>query len=209
MCAVTHIVSIFSTPQSSAISVDGPLPENTPSCYIHDSDPDEGLSERYCVCDETRTLTFISFSPGAPENKRDALAAAVTFTKVDVDTQPGLTTMKTSPSRTIRERDITVVPDFGPDTTDTMWCEVCSPVDAYGDKCTNLTGCSSPAAYVTVEDWTAPVLVGTLTGLDLYTSVTSVIIKLCPMAMASGSKSFSAHIKHIAYIGGRKPDGKR
>lgn len=65
-------------------------------------------------------------------------------------------------------------------TTDTIMCQVCTPVPSTADNCTSLKDCVVQTAKASATVGSSPVHVGTVTGSELYTSVSNAIASLCP-----------------------------
>ncbi|OTA90549.1 hypothetical protein M434DRAFT_77744 [Hypoxylon sp. CO27-5] len=96
-----------------------------------------------------------------------------------------------TPGPWLDDRDISVHTGFDFTTTDSKYCKVCSQVDAYGEACQSLEGCFVKTGAVTIEAGTSSVHVGTLTGTQLYTSISSALDKICPTPSAKGDTRFS------------------
>jgi hypothetical protein len=142
---------------TTAPSTGAPVP-TTLSCSLQKSDPDEGINLPYCVCEGSVTL---SVQTGAQVT---APAESCAFTAL-----PGASAQ------------ITTTANLGPASTNTAMCEVCTPVVNNEDSCSTIPGCVIQTGAVTVFAGTSPVLVGTLTGSALYTSVSKALETLCPI----------------------------
>lgn len=208
---LNNTVPVMTTPQSSLLPQITPIPLATPSCYVHDSDPFHGDNARYCVCEESRTLPLLSFTTDAPESKSCAYTTLPPKDDVKRAMIPSMTEqpplITPNPVSTLQNRDLTITKGFGPVTTDTLHCSVCTPIAPYADSCTSLAGCVVPTGAVTLEAGSSSVHVGTLTGDALYTGVSNALEKICPTPSASGTRSSftscstdSATIGGIAYI---------
>ncbi|KAI1770792.1 hypothetical protein F4818DRAFT_445975 [Hypoxylon cercidicola] len=204
-----NTVPVMTTPQSSALPQITPEPTATPSCYVHDSDPFHGDDSRYCVCEGSRTLPFLSFTTDAPESKSCEYTTLPPKDGAKRDFVPPTTTqpplMTTDPAGRLRDRDLTITKGFGPATTDSLHCQVCTPIAPYAASCSSLAGCKVPTGAVTLEAGSSSVHVGTLTGDALYTSVSNALDKICPTPSGSGGSftscsTDSATIPNIDYI---------
>ncbi|OTA59578.1 hypothetical protein K449DRAFT_447841 [Hypoxylon sp. EC38] len=163
----------------------------TPSCYFQGEDPDRGINMQYCVCNGSRTLPLLTMS------SRVALTSSCSYTTLPAQittrvTNRGAAPITRSPKATITpgpsldNRDISVHTGFDFTTTDSKYCKVCSQVDAYGEACQSLEGCFVKTGAVTIEAGTSSVHVGTLTGTQLYTSISSALDKICPTPSGKG-----------------------
>ncbi|KAI1765266.1 hypothetical protein GGR53DRAFT_490503 [Hypoxylon sp. FL1150] len=204
-----NTVPVMTTPQSSVLPQITPKLMSTPSCYVHDSDPDHGNDCRYCVCDETRTLPFLSFTTDAPESKSCEYTTLPPKDGAKRDFVPTTTAqpppITPDPAGSLRDRDLTITTGFGPVSTDTFYCKVCTPIAPYAASCSSLAGCQPSKGTVTLEAGSSSVHVGTLTGDALYTSVSNALDKICPTPSASGGDFTScstdgAVIEGIDYI---------
>ncbi|KAF4633340.1 hypothetical protein G7Y89_g4780 [Cudoniella acicularis] len=147
----TSIATITAAPSTAA-----PAP-TTLSCSPQESDPDKGINLLYCVCEGSVTLSVQT------RTQVTAPVESCAFT-----TLPGASAQ------------ITTAADLGPVSTNTAMCEVCTPVVNNEDSCSIIPGCVIQTSAVTVFAGTSPVLVGTLTGSALYTSVSKALETLCP-----------------------------
>ncbi|KAF3014011.1 hypothetical protein E8E14_009851 [Neopestalotiopsis sp. 37M] len=181
-------------------------PTSTPSCTMQNEDPDQGINTQYCVCDSTRTLPFLTITPEVERTKscdyttlppKDTKRAAVAA----MTPSPSVPTI--TPPATLDQRDLTISNGFGPPTTDTKMCQVCTQVVNNEDSCSSLDNCIKQTGQVTIEAGTSSVHVGTLTGDALYTSVSSALDKICPTPTDSGfasCKTDTVSIGKIPYV---------
>ncbi|CAJ2506572.1 Uu.00g007070.m01.CDS01 [Anthostomella pinea] len=203
--SLNYTVSVLTTPQRSLVPEITNVPTATPVCYVHDSDPFHGDSNRYCACDNYKTLPFLTsftFSTQAAESQS---CDYTTLPPRDAnrDSIPSLTsatpTITLGPN--LQGRDLTITKDFGPPITTTPNCQVCTPVGAYGydASCYSLQGCVVPTAAVTLQAGSSPVHVGTVTGTALYTGVSNALETLCP-TQAQNCTVDTAQIGSVTYI---------
>ncbi|KAK8071347.1 hypothetical protein PG997_011550 [Apiospora hydei] len=164
-----------------------------PDCYQQNQDPDQGITTEYCVCDKTRTLPFLTISPTVvrtksceytslppKDTKRDV--AATWSPPVPSQAQPPITARAPiiTPTPTLAGRDLTITKDLGPPTTNMKKCQVCTRVVNNEDSCSSIPGCVVPTGAVTIEAGPSSVHVGTVTGTQLYTSISNALEGLCP-----------------------------
>ncbi|KAL9598718.1 MAG: hypothetical protein Q9179_003810 [Wetmoreana sp. 5 TL-2023] len=188
LSGLVTIGSITTSPTTTgptATSMITAAPGANPTCSIRNQDPDRGINSGFCICDQTVTLPLLSIS-----------------TVVEEDESCHYTTMPTTPQ-------ITIKPTVGPAMTDTKHCQVCTPVVKWEEQsCTSLPGCIVQTGAVTVQAGSSPVHVGTLTGSELYNSVSSALEKLCPSATQTDSlttcETDTVRIKNIPYMDGEK-----
>ncbi|KAI1378364.1 hypothetical protein F4677DRAFT_443576 [Hypoxylon crocopeplum] len=182
-------------------------PKPKPSCYQQNEDPDQGITTEYCVCDETRTLPFLTISPTVvrtksceyttlppKDTKRDGMVAPMTASATAAPT-PIIT-----PPATLEQRDLTITKSLGPPTTDKRMCQVCTRVVNNENSCHSMKNCIVQTGKVTIEAGTSSVHVGTLTGAALYTSVSSALDKICPTPTSSGFTSCETDTVSIGKI---------
>ena len=119
-------------------------------------------------------------------------------------------TLPGGPGATITPASITpITTGLGPATTDSAKCSVCSPYALNGMACTRITGCTphTPEAYVQAGNQS--VHVGTLTSMELSSSISSAIATLCPPVTQTQSmtncESDTVKIPGIVYK--EEPDG--
>jgi hypothetical protein len=82
---------------------------------------------------------------------------------------------------------------------------VCTPYAIYEDNCNTIPNCSLQIAVATVTVGSAPVRVGTLMGVALYTSVSNALESLCPpvtqtTSSTQCSETGQAEIGGIPYV---------
>ncbi|KAL8737159.1 MAG: hypothetical protein Q9181_001977 [Wetmoreana brouardii] len=186
--SLVTMVSITTSPTTTGPAPTGMIttaPRASPTCSIRNQDPDQGINSGFCICDQTVTSPLLSIS-----------------TVVDEDESCHYTTMPTTSQITIKHT-------VGPIVTDTKLCQVCTPVVKWEEQtCTSLPGCIIQTGAVTVQAGSSPVYVGTLTGSELYTSVSSALEKLCPSVTQTGSittcETDSVRIQDIPYMDEQK-----
>ncbi|KAI8944516.1 hypothetical protein F4801DRAFT_594890 [Xylaria longipes] len=200
-------VPVLGTPSNSTSTIStsySPSPTPKPSCWQQLEDPDRGINQEYCVCDGSRTLPLLTISPLTnieksceytslpPKDTKRAIAPPLT------EWQP---TATPNPGTSLEGRDLTISNGFGPPTTDSKACEVCTPVAEYEATCTSLEGCIIPTGAVTLEAGSSSVHVGTVTGTALYTSISSALDKICPTPTGvTGCSTDSVTIGGIPYV---------
>lgn len=129
----------------------------TPTCYQQNQDPDQGILQQGCICNQgavTETLPLLA-------------------TNVPYSSSCAYTAL--SPSGTIA-----ITANFGPAVTNTMICSVCSQIADYGNTCKPLANCLPQTPTATIQIGSSPVPVGTLTSSLLSSSISSAIASLCP-----------------------------
>lgn len=177
-------VSTFTYKKSSSSA------QPKPSCYQQNEDPDQGITTEYCVCNESRTLPFLTISPTVVWTKScEYTTLPPKDTKRDGIVAPMTTTAPSSmitPPPILEQRDLTITKDLGPPTTNKKLCQVCTRVVNNEDSCHSMKDCIVQTGKVTIEAGTSSVHVGTLTGSALYTSVSSALDKICPTPTGSG-----------------------
>ncbi|KAK8024521.1 hypothetical protein PG993_012587 [Apiospora rasikravindrae] len=186
--------------------------------------PDQGITTQYCVCDKTRTLPFLTISPTVvrtksceytslppKDNKRDvgavASAAATSFPPLPSQMQSITAHVPIiTPSPTLAGRDLTITKDLGPPTTDMKMCQVCTRVVNNEDSCSSIKDCVVQTGAVTIEAGPSSVHVGTVTGTQLYTSVSNALEGLCPTPTNNAKTECKAEgavaVKKIPYKSG-------
>ncbi|QIW98705.1 hypothetical protein AMS68_004223 [Peltaster fructicola] len=180
----TDLVVITPTPSRITtlvtVSSTSSSPKSTLSCYLQNEDPDAGINTRYCICGSS-TLPLMSI----PNTAMATAACAYT-------TVPPCST-------------ISVTTGFHSTITNTALCQVCSQVAAFGDSCTTMPNCTPLRAEANVTVGTvSPVIVGTLTGSALYTSISNALTSICPpvtQTTALTTCSGTAKIGGITYVG--------
>lgn len=142
-----------SSSSSSPASITSPPTLLKPSCVLHEQDPDQGITQAFCLCDNT--VTLFPLSVPLTGHQSDSCA----YTTIPASAKEIVTTMA---------------------STYTKNCQGCTQVGFNAPSCTTVPKCSPTSAEVTVQAGSSPVHVGTLTGTALYTSVSSALEKLCP-----------------------------
>lgn len=180
-------VSPTSSTTSPASSITPPPTAPKPSCVLHEQDPDQGITQAYCLCDSTATLSPLSVAPTGHQSDSCAY-----------------TTMPTTAKETVRTFASTYTKD----------CQGCTQIGFNAPSCTTVAGCTPTSAQVTVQAGSSPVHVGTLTGTALYTSVSSALEKLCPTVSQTTSDTAcstgTVAIPEIEYVsaGSLNTDGE-
>lgn len=151
-----------STSSSPASSITSPPAMPKPSCVLHEQDPDQGITQGFCLCDSTATLSPLSVPLTGHQSDSCAYTTIPTTAKETVTT-------------------------FA--STFTKNCQGCTQVGFNAPSCTTVPQCTPTSAEVTVQAGSSPVHVGTLTGTALYTSVSSALEKLCPSVTQTKSST--------------------
>ncbi|KAK6084839.1 hypothetical protein SCUP234_03022 [Seiridium cupressi] len=178
--------------------------QSKPSCTMQNEDPDQGINTEYCVCDKTRTLPFLTITPEVVRTKScdyTTLPPKDTKRAAMPSITPPVATI--TPAATIEQRDLTISTGFGPPTTDSKHCQVCTRVVNNEDSCSSMKDCIVQTGAVTIEAGTSSVHVGTLTGTALYTSVSSALEKICPSPTGSSftsCKTDTVSIEEIPFV---------
>ncbi|KIX06948.1 uncharacterized protein Z518_04924 [Rhinocladiella mackenziei CBS 650.93] len=147
LCPIA-VADAVATPSSIS-----PSPTSKPSCVLHEQDPDQGITQAFCLCDSTATLSRLSAaSTGGPSD-------SCAYTTIPATAKEAVTTFT---------------------STYTKNCQGCTQVGFNAPSCTTVPQCTPTSAEVTVQAGSSPVHVGTLTGTALHTSVSSALEKLCP-----------------------------
>ncbi|KAI0123271.1 hypothetical protein BJ170DRAFT_104251 [Xylariales sp. AK1849] len=200
-CNLPLPIKTFSYDKSTTSTSVTSNTQPVPSCTMQMEDPDQGINTEYCVCDGTRTLPFLTITPQVvmikscdyttlpPKDTKRAAMATVT---------PPVATI--TPAATLQQRDLTISTGFGPPTTDSKHCQVCTQVVNNEDSCSSMTDCIVQTGAVTIEVGTSSVHVGTLMGTALYTSVSSALEKICPTPTSSGFTSCKTDTVSISKI---------
>ncbi|EXJ60018.1 hypothetical protein A1O7_04166 [Cladophialophora yegresii CBS 114405] len=166
-----------STSSSPASSTTSPPALPKPSCVLHEQDPDQGITQAFCLCDRTATLSPLSVP--LTGHQTDSCAYA------------------TIPA-TGKETVVTFA------STYTKNCQGCTQVGFNAPTCTSVLKCTPTSAEVTVQAGSSPLHVGTLTGTALYTSVSSALEKLCPTVTQTKSSTAcetgSVIVRDIDYV---------
>ncbi len=124
--------------------------------YVGEEPPT--VSTAYCSCQGAQTLPLTSIPGSAvPE------ASSCAYT-----TLPGTFA------------DVSITNGLGPVTTDMADCLAGSRYAINGGDMTSVPGCFPQQAKATVQAGSSPVRVGTLTGIALYTSISSALESICP-----------------------------
>ncbi|KIW89865.1 uncharacterized protein Z519_09294 [Cladophialophora bantiana CBS 173.52] len=164
-----------STASSSASTIIPP--QAIPSCVLHDQDPDQGITQAYCLCDSIETLSPLSV--GSTGHQSDSCA----YTTLPATAHEAVTTLA---------------------STYTQNCQACTQVGFNAPSCTTVASCTPTSAQVTVQAGSSAVHVGTLTGTALYTSVSSALESLCPTVTQTQSftvcETGSITIPNIEYV---------
>lgn len=182
--AAAESTSTSTSERTSSVSTITPPPNvPTPSCILHEQDPDQGITQAFCLCGGTATLSPLSVA--STGHQSDSCA----YTTIPATAEETVTTLA---------------------STYTKNCQACAQVGFNAPSCTKVPQCTPTSAQVTVQAGSSGVHVGTLTGTALYTSVSSALDKLCPTV--TQSKSFTScstgtvKIPHIQYINSGRLD---
>lgn len=130
------------------------------SCSMKDPEPSEGENSAVCVCEDSKTTI------SAPLLSIPSSELTIYSQSCEYSTWPDSTT--------------TITNALGGATTNTRLCQVCTPYAINEDSCQTIPGCIPQVAVASVTVGSKPVHVGTLTGGDLYTSVSDALVSLCP-----------------------------
>ncbi|EXJ53791.1 uncharacterized protein A1O5_13040 [Cladophialophora psammophila CBS 110553] len=153
------------------------LPASKPSCILHEQDPDQGITQAFCLYDSTATLSPLSVA--STGHQTDSCA----YTTIPATAKETITTAA---------------------STYTKNCQGCTQVRFNALSCTSVPKCAPISAEVTVQAGSSPVHVGTLTGTALYTSVSSALEKLCPLVTQTKSPTVcetgSVTVPNIEYV---------
>ncbi|KAJ4418788.1 hypothetical protein N0V82_005353 [Gnomoniopsis sp. IMI 355080] len=155
------------------------------SCSMQEPDPDGGLVSALCVCKDS------SSAISAPLMSIASSALTIYSQSCEYSTWPATTTSES-----------VALPA---PTTNIKMCEVCTRVNVNGDVCNTIPGCTKQVAVASLTVGSKPVHVGTLTGTDLYTSVSHAIASLCPTPSQTQSstqcdETGSVSIDGIEYV---------
>ena len=168
-----------SVPPSNSPAITSPPSATTPSCVLRNQDPDQGITQAFCLCDGSATLSPLS----VPNTGHQSDSCA--YTTVPATAKETVTTLASTYTRN---------------------CNVCTRVEFNAPSCTSVPKCTPTKAEIHVQAGSSAVHVGTLTGTALYTSVSSALEKLCPTVTQSQSstacKTNSVKIPKIDYING-------
>ena len=171
------------TPTTAASST-APAPTPAPTCYQQNEDPDQGIQQQGCICNQgtvTKTLPLLA-------------------TGVDYSSSCAYTALESAST-------IAITANFGPAVTNSMICSVCSPVENNGATCTSLSNCLPQTPTATIQIGSSPVPVGTLTSDALSSAISSAISSLCPPVTQTTTsttcdETSKVTIPNIAYIDG-------
>lgn len=177
----------------------------TPSCYLQEEDPDAGITTEYCVCDKSRTLPLLTLSSPvliSSSCSYTTLPTQVTTKVTNRDAAPitRLPEAMITPGPSLDDRDISVHTGFDSTTTNSKYCQVCSRVENNEDSCSSIQGCFVKTGAVTIEAGTSSVHVGTVTGTQLYSGISSALEKICPTPSAKGDTSCSGDTVSIGGV---------
>ena len=169
---------------TTAASSTAPAPTPAPTCYQQNEDPDQGIQQQGCICNQgtvTETLPLLA-------------------TGVDYSSSCAYTALTGAST-------IAITANFGPAVTNSMICSVCSPVENNGATCTSLSNCLPQTPTATIQIGSSPVPVGTLTSDALSSAISSAISSLCPPVTQTTTsttcdETSKVTIPNIAYIDG-------
>lgn len=154
--ACSQVTTSYSNTTSGSVAMTS-VATPYPSCSMQKQDPDEGITQAYCVCQASVTLPLLTKS------------------KVTRETQSCESTA--IPSNTAW---ITPITTLGPATTYSALCEVCSLAVINENSCSTISGCTPSAGVAKMTAASSHVHVGTLTGSNLYTAVSNALETACP-----------------------------
>lgn len=123
---------------SAASTTITPPPSTTPSCVLHNEDPDQGINQAFCLCDSSITLTPLPATSAQSES----------------------CAYKSLPTGTSVRETVTTATEIW-----TTNCAACTIVGGIADSetCTSITGCTPTAApSPTIAAW-----VGNLSTIDI------------------------------------------
>lgn len=120
-----------SNPGRSSITANPPSKSSKPSCSLQNQDPDQGITQQFCICDGSKTLPLLSGT------KTEIATAACDYT-----TLPDATTQ--------------VSTGFHSTTTNSALCEICSKVVDNENACTTIPHCTPTAAKASLTIATSP-----------------------------------------------------
>ncbi|KIW91231.1 uncharacterized protein Z519_08127 [Cladophialophora bantiana CBS 173.52] len=149
-----------STSSSPASSITSPPAMPKPSCILHEQDPDQGITQAFCLCDGTATLSPL-YVP-ATGHQSDSCA----YTTIPVTAKESVTTFASAYTKN---------------------CQGCTLVGFNAPSCTTVLQCTPTSAEVTVQAGSSLVHIGTLTGTALYTSISSALEKNSVQYVSAGS----------------------
>ena len=181
MNATSSQINATSSPITAASST-APAPTPAPTCYQQNEDPDQGIQQQGCICNQgivTKTLPLLA-------------------TGVDYSSSCAYTALTGAST-------IAITANFGPAVTNSMICSVCSPVENNGATCTSLSNCLPQTPTATIQIGSSPVPVGTLTSGALSSAISSAISSLCPPVTQTTTsttcdETSKVTIPNIAYI---------
>jgi hypothetical protein len=172
---------------SAASGTITPPPSKTPSCELHNEDPDQGINQAFCLCDSSITLTPL------PATKAQSESCAY----------------KSIPTGTSAREAVTTATEVW-----TSNCAACTIVGGIADAetCTSVKGCTPTAAPTpTIAAW-----VGNLSTIDIGNAedgnggkdlATEMFGKLKVMCSGSTCKGDHAEMDHVeaAIADGEEP----
>jgi hypothetical protein len=166
-----------STSSSPASTITSPPAMPRPSCVLHEQDPDQRITQAFCLCDSTTTLSPLSVP--LTGHQSDSCA----YTAIPATAKETVTTFA---------------------STYTKNCQACTQIGFNAPSCKTVPQCTPTNAEVTIQAGSSPVHVGTLTGTALYTSVSSALEKLCPSVTQTKSftacKTDSVTVSNVEYV---------
>lgn len=143
------------------------------SCELHKEDPDQGINQAFCLCDQSVTLTPLSVPPTGKQSDSCAYTG-----------MPGTTAVEEVTTQA---------------TTYTNNCQACTLIGGIADtpSCTSIASCIPTKAVAQVQAGSSPVHVGTLTGSALYTSISSALVTLWPPVTQTTTSTTCAITGHV------------
>ncbi|OTA64293.1 hypothetical protein K449DRAFT_421652 [Hypoxylon sp. EC38] len=175
--------SCYTDAATSSVTTSVPAsitPAPTPSCELHNEDPDQGITHAFCVCDKSVTLSVLPATTAQSES----------------------CAYKSIPSATSARMTVTI-----PTQVWTSNCAACTLVGGIADAetCTSVTGCIPTAApSPTIAAW-----VGNLSTIDIGNAedgnggkdlATEMFGKLKSMCSGSSCKGDHAEMDNVEAI---------
>ncbi|KAI3327059.1 hypothetical protein HD806DRAFT_531649 [Xylariaceae sp. AK1471] len=184
-CYMTSSATSSATATSSVPASITPAP--TPSCELHSEDPDQGINQAFCLCDESITLSVLPATSAQSESCAYKSIPTGTTAKVTVTTETEVWTSN---------------------------CAACTIVGGIADAatCTTVSGCTPTAApSPTIAAW-----VGNLSTIDIGNAedenggkdlATEMFGKLKAMCSGSTCKGDHAEMDNVeaVIVGGEEP----
>lgn len=110
-----HLLLLFAAPSISTSTTTPHPAKSTPLCILHKQDPDQGITQAYCVCDGSATLSPLSVPPTGHQS--DSCA----YTTIPATARETITTLE---------------------STYTKDCWGCVEIGFNVPSCTSIPGCT-------------------------------------------------------------------